>query len=186
RTAEVHDMARALVSKNLLRTLDRETLAIQQRADAAQEIDIFGAIVAAAAGALDRTDLRETAFPEPQHMLRDIQFGRDLADGAERFRRFFAKSREHRHQSSPPGCGVCPFMTALSTWLGRNTSTRRGAIGTSSPVFGLRPMRCDFWRTANVPNEESFTVSPRDNAAQSSSRMSSTIWADSLRDSPTA
>ncbi len=36
---------------------------------------------------------------------------------------------------------------ALSTWLGRNTSTRRGAIGTSSPVFGLRPMRCDFWRT---------------------------------------
>src|SRR5580698_3052791 len=75
---------------------------------------------------------------------------------------------------------------ALSTWLGRNTSTRRGAMGTSSPVLGLRPMRWDFCRTAKVPKEESLTVSPRASASQTSSSMSSTIWADSLRDRPTA
>src|SRR5579864_7691193 len=59
-------------------------------------------------------------------------------------------------------------------------------MGTSSPVFGFRPMRWLFWRTANVPNDESLTVSPRANAEQTSSSMSSTICADSLRDSPTA
>src|SRR5690348_9985801 len=59
-------------------------------------------------------------------------------------------------------------------------------MGTSVPVLGLRPMRFDFWRTENVPKDESFTVSPRDSAAQISSSMSSTICEDSLRDSPTA
>ncbi len=45
--------------------------------------------------------------------------------------------------------------------LGRKTSTRRGVIGTSLPVFGLRPTRSPFWRMPNDPNEESFTCSPR-------------------------
>jgi hypothetical protein len=79
-----------------------------------------------------------------------------------------------------------PLIMDLSTWLGRNTSTRRGAMGTSVPVFGLRPMRWDFWRTAKVPKEESFTVSPLASASHTSSSMSSTICADSLRDRPTA
>jgi len=42
-----------------------------------------------------------------------------------------------------------------------NTITRRGEIGTSVPVLGLRPMRWPFLRTTNEPNEESFTLSPR-------------------------
>src|SRR6267154_2027628 len=79
-----------------------------------------------------------------------------------------------------------PLICALSTCEGRNTNTRRGAIGTSSPVLGLRPTRSDFWRTWNVPNDESLTVSPRDSAPQTSSKISSTICEESLRDNPTA
>ena len=50
---------------------------------------------------------------------------------------------------------------------GRNTTTRRAEIGHSSPVLGLRPMRSDFLRTVNVPNEDSFTASPAGAVARS-------------------
>ena len=33
-------------------------------------------------------------------------------------------------------------------------------MGTSSPVFGFRPIRSPFWRTEKLPNEEIFNVSP--------------------------
>jgi hypothetical protein len=39
------------------------------------------------------------------------------------------------------------------------STTRRGAIGASTPVFGFRPMRWPFMRTVNVPNNDSFTIS---------------------------
>ena len=45
----------------------------------------------------------------------------------------------------------------------------RGRIGTSSPVFGLRPMRCALSRTENVPNDETLTNSPRANVLEISS-----------------
>ena len=32
-------------------------------------------------------------------------------------------------------------MRSRIIWLARKVSTRRGAIGTSTPVFGLRPIR---------------------------------------------
>jgi hypothetical protein len=32
--------------------------------------------------------------------------------------------------------------------------TLRAAIGAPTPVFGLRPMRSFFWRTANCQNRE--------------------------------
>src|SRR6202030_2504864 len=119
-------------------------------------------------------DLCEARFPEPQHMLRHVELGRDLADGTERFGRFRGSRGRGRkcgrtHSSTISRFGASPLIMALSTWLGRNTSTRRGAMGTSVPVFGLRPMRWDFWRTANVPNEDSFTVSPRASASHTSS-----------------
>ena len=44
----------------------------------------------------------------------------------------------HSSSAGPPY--TPPFTCAFSTWLGRNTSTRRGRIGTSWPVFGLRPI----------------------------------------------
>src|SRR6187402_1552744 len=68
---------------------------------------------------------------------------------------------------------------------GLNTITRRGEIGTSLPVFGLRPMRCPFLRTTNEPNDESFTVSPRSRQSVISFSTISTRVADSVRDSPT-
>lgn len=39
-----------------------------------------------------------------------------------------------------------------------------GRIGTSSPVFGFRPIRWPLLRTEKLPNEEIFTVSPFDRA----------------------
>src|SRR3982074_2579369 len=43
---------------------------------------------------------------------------------------------------------------------GLNTTTRRGEIGTSMPVLGLRPRRPPFSRTMNDPNEDSFPSRP--------------------------
>ena len=57
-------------------------------------------------------------------------------------------------------------MRCFMMLLGRNTSTRRGVIGTSSPVFGLRPTRWPFWRMPKEPNEESFTVLARRQAGR--------------------
>ena len=61
-------------------------------------------------------------------------------------------------------------MRSLSTCEARNTRTRRGRIGTSSPVFGLRPMRWPFCRTKKLPKDEILTVSPRDSASEISSQ----------------
>ena len=55
-------------------------------------------------------------------------------------------------------------MWAFRTFDGLKTITRRGSIGTSTPVFGLRPTRSPLLRTMNEPNEDSFTVSPRSQA----------------------
>jgi hypothetical protein len=75
-------------------------------------------------------------------------------------------------------------MRAFSTLDGLNTMTRRGSIGTSTPVFGLRPMRWPLLRTRKEPNEDSFTTSPWASPMQISSSTLSTSAADSLRDSP--
>ena len=75
-------------------------------------------------------------------------------------------------------------MRCFMMLLGLNTVTRRGGIGTSRPVFGLRPTRRPLSRTMNEPNEESFTVSPAMIASQISFRTISTIAADSVRERP--
>ena len=51
---------------------------------------------------------------------------------------------------------ICCFIIADAL----NTATRRGEIDTSAPVFGFRPIHLPFWRTMNVPNDDSLTVSP--------------------------
>src|SRR5258708_11407861 len=68
----------------------------------------------------------------------------------------------------------------------RNTRTLRGRMGTSSPVLGLRPIRCPFWRTEKLPKDEIFTVSPRVSDSTISLRMVSTRAAESFRDRPTS
>src|SRR5690606_9206822 len=99
-------------------------------------------------------------FPEPQHMLRHVEIARHLADGAERCLGLAGRAagvvvlmsvqagkrrglRRGRHQASilllEP-----ELIWALRSWDGRKTRTRRGRIGTSSPVLGLRPTRSPF------------------------------------------
>jgi hypothetical protein len=70
----------------------------------------------------------------------------------------------------------------LENRYGLNTITRRGEIGTSVPVLGLRPIGCPFLRTTKVPNDESFTVSPRSRRSVISLSTLSTSDADSIRD----
>jgi hypothetical protein len=68
---------------------------------------------------------------------------------------------------------------------GLNTITRRGEMGTSLPVLGLRPIRWPFLRTTKEPKDESFTVSPRSKQSVISLRTNSTSVDDSVRDRPT-
>jgi hypothetical protein len=74
------------------------------------------------------------------------------------------------------------FMTAD----GLNIVTRRGGIGTSFPVFGLRPIGLFFLRTTNEPNNLSFTVSPRSRQSVIALMTCSTSAADSACDKPAA
>src|SRR5579883_1710800 len=84
--------ARPLLAQDALHTADRIALAVEQMADAAQEIDVVGPVIAPAAAALHRADLRESAFPETQDVLRDIEVVGDLADGAKGIGRLFHAS----------------------------------------------------------------------------------------------
>jgi len=71
-----------------------QTVAIQQRADAAQQVQIVGAVIAPAAAALQRLDSCEFGFPETQNMLGNIEFGSDFADGAKGLWRFLRRAVE--------------------------------------------------------------------------------------------
>src|SRR5882672_9846460 len=77
------------------------------------------------------------------------------------------------------------LMRCLRIADGLNTITRRGEIGTSLPVLGLRPILWPFLRTTKEPKEDSFTVSPRSRQSVISFSTSSTSVADSVRDNPT-
>src|SRR5580693_6222585 len=84
---------------------------------------------------------------------------------------------------SPPS--ESELIRCLRIADGLNTMTRRGEIGTSLPVLGLRPMRWPFLRTTNEPNDDNFTVSPRSRQSVISLSTSSTSADDSVRDRPT-
>src|SRR5215475_10107353 len=80
---------RSLIAQDALHAADRVALAVKQMVDAAQEIHIIRSVVAAPAATFHWPDLGESAFPEPQHVLRDIEIACHLADGAESVRRLF-------------------------------------------------------------------------------------------------
>src|SRR5215217_722380 len=149
-----------------------------------QEVDVIGSVIAPSAGALHRLNLRETAFPETQHVLRNVQILGDFTDGAERVRRLVQFLAPYP-SSSCSSTTLSGLMRCLRIAEGLNTMTRRGEIGTSLPVLGLRPTRCPFLRTTKDPNEDSFTVSPRSRQSVISWSTSSTRAADSVRDRPT-
>ena len=71
-------------AEQALNTADGVALHIQQVADGGQQREVFGAVVAATPTALQRLDLRELGFPEPQHVLGDVQLFGSFADIAER------------------------------------------------------------------------------------------------------
>src|SRR5208283_3844666 len=142
-------------------------------------------------------DLGEPRLPEPQHVLRNVEVVGDLADGSERIRRLVQmlaplRSPVEELVGQPaqsdlpsPAAGLCPLIRCLRMADGLNTITRRGEIGTSVPVLGLRPIRWPFLRTMNEPNDDSFTVSPFSRQSVISFKTSSTKADDSVRDSPT-
>src|ERR1700749_3025899 len=79
-----------------------------------------------------------------------------------------AQPKSHRAGAEEPSSateGVSaparfPLICCFRMEDGLNTNTRRGEIGTSVPVFGLRPIRWFLFRTTKEPNDDSFTVSP--------------------------
>ena len=146
-------MPDALFAQHLLHAADGQTIAMQQSLDARQQRHIRRAVIAAPAGPLDRADLRKPAFPEPQDMRRRVQKIGDFADGAEGVARLF-------HAGSGPQRRVPAATRSFIRCDGRKVRTRRGLIGTSSPVLGLRPTRAVLSRTEKVPKDEIFTVSP--------------------------
>ncbi len=77
----------AVLFQDPLHAADGVALAVQQAADALEQIDVVGAVVAPAAAALHRLDLGEPRLPEPQHVLGNVEIVSDLADGTERIRR---------------------------------------------------------------------------------------------------
>src|SRR5215510_9555174 len=86
---------------------------------------------------------------------------------------------------SPSWPPVPLLIRCLRIAEGLKTMTRRGEIGTSLPVLGLRPIRWPFLRTTKEPKDESFTVSPRSRQSVISLSTSSTSAEDSVRDRPT-
>jgi hypothetical protein len=70
-----------------LHAADGVALAVQQPADTLEQIDVVGAVITPPAASLHRLDLGEPRLPEPQHVLGDVEFFSDFADGAERIRR---------------------------------------------------------------------------------------------------
>jgi hypothetical protein len=65
------------------------------------------------------------------------------------------------------------------------TATRRGKIGTATPILGFQPMRWPFLQTVNVPNNDNFTISPSAMASVISFKTRSARADDSFRVTPT-
>ena len=165
-------MANTVRFQDLLNALDGIALIIQKMLDTAEQLDVIRTIVASPPTPLHRFYLAEFCFPEPQDVGRQIQVVCHLGNGAKGIGAFVSV-HESISWSGQTECqlksglkyGQAPpdrerLILSFRILLGLNTITRRGRIGTSSPVFGLRPMRAPFSRTANVPKDEIFTESP--------------------------
>ena len=79
----------ALLADDPLDATDGVALAVKQMADAAQERNVVGAVVAAAAATFHRLYFAEAAFPKPQDVLRHVELDRHFADGPECVRCLF-------------------------------------------------------------------------------------------------
>src|SRR4029077_21232205 len=183
----------AFFAQDALYATNGVALAVEKVSHAVQQVDVVGPVVAPPAAPFQRPDLREAAFPEAQDMLRNVDLLGHLADRAECVRRLFqfprspivTRSSRDRHLPASLLPSGSELIRCLRMAESLDPMTRRGAIGTSLPVLGLRPMRWPFLRTTNEPNDDSFTVSPRSRQSVISLSTSSTSVADSVRDKPT-
>src|SRR6516225_2270934 len=83
RLPDILHEAHTLLAQQTLDATDGVALAREEMTDAAEKIEVVRAIVAAPPAALHRPDLAEAAFPEAQHMLRNVERLRHFAEGAE-------------------------------------------------------------------------------------------------------
>jgi hypothetical protein len=89
-------VAQPTFTEQLLNSADRVPLLIEVLSDPPQQIDILRPVVTAATATLERFQLGELCFPEPQHMRRQIELLRDFARGAKRCARFYGAARRRR------------------------------------------------------------------------------------------
>jgi len=82
-----------LLAQNSLHTADGIALAVKQMPDAAEEIHVVGTILPPPSGTLHWPDLREPAFPEAQHVLRQVEIACHLANGTKGIGRLVVQSR---------------------------------------------------------------------------------------------
>jgi hypothetical protein len=175
-------MAHALFTQDLLNAANSVAVAVQEMADAPQQIDIVWPIVTPASTPLQRLDLGEPGFPETKDVLGKFEVLSDLTYGAECVGSFFHRKSHNRPQRF---LSWRSLILLFSIFDGLKTITFLGSIGTSSPVLGLRPILRPFLRTTKEPNEESFTFSPRARQSVISRNTNSTRAADSVLDRPT-
>src|SRR5262249_23655500 len=72
----------AVLLQDALHPADGIALAVEKPADALEQVDVVGAVIAPPPAPLHRLDLREARLPEPQHMLGNVEVASDLADGS--------------------------------------------------------------------------------------------------------
>src|SRR3954447_8588545 len=99
-----------MLLEDALHAADGVALAVQETADALEQIDVVRTIIAAAAAALHRLDLREAGLPETQHMLGNVEFVRDFTDGTERIGRLV--------QMPAPFRSLCEALVVLGVAVG--------------------------------------------------------------------
>src|SRR3546814_14104897 len=88
--------------------------------------------------------LRKAGFPRAQKMGQHPDALVKRADGEHRARHLAVRLAMIGHAPVPDQ----PPATRLRiVWLARKVITRRGRMGTSTPVLGLRPMRCALSRS---------------------------------------
>jgi hypothetical protein len=110
-------------------------------------------------------------------MLRQTNFCRQFADCA-KSGCAFGTAFQHNLPYLP--LATCTRILGLA----RNVSTLRGAMGTSTPVFGFRPIRATLSRNRKLPKPEIFTFSPFAKASDIPDKIDSTNPEHSARDSP--
>jgi len=85
-TSDPDDEPVPLFPQNSLNASDSVTLLIEEVPDALEQVDIVRSVIAPAAAALHRLDLRKPGFPEAENMLWQVQVVCHLTDGTKRVR----------------------------------------------------------------------------------------------------